>query len=140
MKRRSFETRHLEVFLAAITACFGIWLLLPGDSMGSPAWAEARGITSEANFGRWFLFNGLTHFGWLAVNGGVWWSPLIRLAATAGSSALYLILALSIAAYDINSTGVFTYFALAMGAAVCCAYAWRDAILAARVYRASHNF
>ena len=139
MKRRSFETRHLEVFLAAITACFGIWLLLPGDSMGSPAWAEARGFTPESNWGGLFLTNGLMHFIWLAVNGGLWWSPLIRLMATAGSSTLYIFLALSIAAYDINSTGVFTYFALAIGAAVCCAYAWRDAILAARVYRVSHN-
>lgn len=133
----TFERRNLEVFFACLTTCFGVWLLFPSTAMGSPALVHAIGVASEASWAGMFLTNGLMHCAWLAVNGARWWSPLLRFWAAFGSGGLYLTWAASIAAYDSAATGVFTYSALSGGAWVCCVFAWRDALTAMRVHRAT---
>jgi hypothetical protein len=130
------ERRRLEMFFAMLTAGFGAWLLFPSQAMWSPALVHAREMASEAAWGGMFLTNGAAHCVWLAVNGSRWWSPIVRFGAAFGSASLYLIWAASIAAYDPASTGVFTYSALAVGAAFCCVFAWKDAIAAVRIHRA----
>lgn len=132
----TMERRKLEVFFAALTAGFGLWLLFPSIAMDSPALIHARDMASEGAWGGMFLSNGLAHCVWLAVNGARWWSPIVRFGAAFGSGSLYLIWCVSIAAYDPVSTGVYTYGALSVGAWACCVFAWRDALSAVRMHRA----
>lgn len=129
------ERRKLEVFFALLTTGFGGWLLFPSTAMDSPALAHLVGMAPETAWAGMFLTNGLAHCVWLAVNGARWWSPIVRFGAAYGSASLYLIWAASIAAYDPASTGVYTYAALATGAAFCCVFAWRDALSAMRMRR-----
>ena len=131
-----FERRKLEVFLAMATTGFGGWLLFASDAMAGPAYAPILDMASEAAWGGLFLTNGLAHCAWLAVNGARWWSPILRFWAAFGSACLYLIWAAGFAASSPASTGVYTYAALAVGAAACCVFAWRDALSAVRMHRA----
>ena len=133
----TFERRKLEVFFALLTTGFGMWLLFPSEAMGSAALVHALDMASEAAWAGLFLTNGLMHCAWLAVNGGRWWSTILRFWAAFGSGSLYLIWSASIAAYDPAATGVFTYGALSVGAWACCVFAWRDALTAMRVHRAA---
>lgn len=130
------ERRKLEIFFAVLTAGFGLWLLFPSVAMDAPALTHVRGMASEAAWGGMFLTNGLAHCVWLAVNGARWWSPIIRFWAAFGSASLYLIWCAGFATYDPGNTGVYTYGCLAVGAAWCCVFAWRDAVSAMRVHRA----
>ncbi len=136
----TFERRKLEVFFATLTAGFGLWLLFPSTAMGSPGLAPVLRLTSEASWGGLFLSNGMMHCAWLAVNGARWWSPIVRFWAAFGSGALYLIWCASFASHDPASTGVFTYGALSVGAWACCVFAWRDALIAMKVHRATANY
>ena len=132
----TFERRKLEVFLAALTAGFGVWLLFPSVAMRSPGLQPALAMMGEASWGALFLTNGLAHCAWLIVNGARWWSPILRFWAAFGSASLYLIWAASISSHDPASTGVFTYATLSAGAVACCVFAWRDALSAVRMHRA----
>lgn len=136
----TIERRKLEVFLAAMTAGFGLFLLLPSEAMASAGLAHLRHLASEAAWGGLFLTIGLAHCVWLAVNGARWWSPILRFWASFGSACLYLIWAAAIAQHDSASTAVYTYTGLALGAAACCVFAWRDAITSVRVHRAVCNY
>lgn len=135
MTHSPFEIRRLEIFFAMITAGFGVWLLRHPDSMASPNMVHVRDWMTETSWGALFLANGLMHGAWLAVNGARWWSPIIRFWAAFGSACLYLIWAVGIGAASPNGTGAYTYFALSLGAAWCCAFAWRDAVSAMRIHR-----
>ena len=132
----TFERRKLEVFLAMATTGFGGWLLFASEAMAGPAYAPILDMASEAAWGGLFLTNGLAHCAWLAVNGARWWSPILRFWAAFGSACLYLTWAAGLASYAPASTGVYTYAALAVGAAACCVFAWRDALTAVRMHRA----
>ena len=115
----TFERRKLEVFLATLTAGFGVWLLFPSVAMRSPGLQPALAMMGEESWGALFLTNGLAHCAWLIVNGARWWSPIIRFWAAFGSASLYLIWAASISSHDPASTGVFTYATLSAGAVAC---------------------
>lgn len=132
----TFERRKLEVFFSCLTAGFGLWLLFPSTAMRSPALMHLTDMASEAAWGGMFLSNGIAHCAWLGVNGARWWSPIVRFWAAFGSAGLYLIWCAGFAAYDAAGTGVYTYGGLSVGAAVCCVFAWRDALTAMRMHRA----
>lgn len=135
MTRDMFERRRLEVFFAMTTAGFGMFLLLPMDSLSVPAARELAAVAPESGWGGMFLMNGLMHCVWLAVNGARWWSPIVRYFAAVGSAILYATWAAAFYAYNPASTGVFTYSALAAGAVFCCVFAWNDALSAMRLRR-----
>jgi len=132
----TLERRKLEMFFAMLTTGFGAWLLFPSEAMGSPALRHVAMMASETSWGGLFLSNGLTHCAWLAVNGARWWSPIVRFWAAFGSASLYVAWAVGISTYDPAATGVYTYASLSLGAAMCCVFAWRDAVLAMRIHRA----
>lgn len=131
----TFARRKMEVFFACLTSGFGYWLLFPSQAMASPALQALTDMASEGMWGGMFLTNGLAHCVWLAVNGARWWSPIVRFGAAFGAACLYLIWCAGFAAHDPNSTGVYTYGALAAGAVACCVFAWRDALTALRMRR-----
>lgn len=136
----TFERRKLEVFFAMLTTGFGAWLLFPAQAMDAPALVHVRGMADELAWGGLFLSNGIMHCAWLAVNGARWWSPIVRFWAAFGSASLYLIWCAGFATYDPTGTGVYTYGALAIGAAWCCVFAWRDALTALRMHRAAADY
>lgn len=133
----TMERRKLEVFLACLTTGFGLWLLFPSTAMRSAALVHLTGMAEELWWGAMFLSNGVMHCAWLAVNGARWWSPIVRFWAAFGSASLYLIWCAGFATYDPTATGVYTYGGLAIGAAWCCVFAWRDALSALRMHRAA---
>lgn len=136
----SFERRKLEIFLACLTTGFGLWLLFPSTAMRSAALVHLTDMADEFWWGAMFFSNGLMHCAWLAVNGARWWSPIVRFWAAFGSASLYLIWCAGFATYDPTGTGVYTYGALAIGAAWCCVFAWRDALSALRMHRAAADY
>ena len=129
------ERRRLEVFFAMTTAGFGMFLLLPITSLATPSAVHLTEMASESAWGGMFLTNGMMHCVWLAVNGARWWSGIVRYFAAMGSAILYATWAAGFYAYNPGSTAVFTYSALAIGAAFCCAFAWRDTLTAMRLRR-----
>lgn len=133
----TIERRRLEVFFATLTLGFGIFLLIPAASMDTPAMTHLTDAMPETSWGCLFLVNGMMHCVWLAVNGARWWSPIVRYFTAFGSMTLYLFWSAGIAYSHPWSTAVYTYSALAMGAAMCCTFAWRDALTAMRVRRAA---
>lgn len=132
---QTFERRRLEVFFACLTAGFGLWLMFPSKAMASPALVHLAAIMEEGWWGALFLTNGLSHCAWLGVNGKRSWSPIVRFWAAFGSMGLYLMWSVGFATYDGTATGVYTYGALAVGAAWCCVFAWKDALTAMRTSR-----
>lgn len=131
-----FERRRLEVFLAFATLGFGMFLLLPMESMAAPSF---RVITASVHEGLWglaFLINGAAHVAALMVNGSRWWSPLFRFWAALYSVFLYAFLAAGFWLANPASTAVFTYGALACGSGIAVYWAWRDALKAVRVRHA----
>ena len=131
--RHTFEVRRLEVFFAASTFGMGVFLAAPMKSMGGPAYDVLRVAAQEWLWAWLFMTNGLSHCLWLAVNGARWWSPIARWFAAGFSVLLYLFWALAFAAVNASSTAVFTYGAMAAGSALCCVWAWRDALIAVRL-------
>lgn len=136
----TMERRRLEVFFATLTLGFGAFLLMPVESMDTPAMAHLTKTMDEAHWGGLFLVNGAMHCVWLAVNGARWWSPIVRYGAAFGSMVLYMYWAAGVAYVDSGSTAVYTYSALSVGAAMCCVFAWRDALTAIRVRRAQFGY
>lgn len=136
MTPSTFERRKLEVFFAMTTAGFGLFLLLPAASLSTPSTQVIAAMAPERAWGGLFLTNGLMHCVWLAVNGGRWWSSIVRYFSALGSAILYLTWAGCFYSYNPFSTGVFTYAALAVGAIFCCVFAWRDALTGVRLHRA----
>jgi len=57
----TFERRKLEVFLAVLTAGFGVWLLFPSVAMRSPGLQPALAMMGEGSWGALFLSNGMMH-------------------------------------------------------------------------------
>jgi hypothetical protein len=128
-----FERRRLEVFLAGATGGFGLFLLLPMQSMQGPAFEYIVADIAEPAWGLVFATNGAAHGLALAVNGSRWWSPLIRCWAALYSVILYSILTLGFWAYSPATTAVWTYGSLAFGSGIAVFWAWRDAVKAVRV-------
>ena len=128
-----FERRKLEVFLAATTGGFGLFLLLPMDSMGTPAFSYVTADVSEPAWGLAFALNGAAHGFALAVNGSRWWSPLIRCWAAVYSAILYIVLMVGFAFYSPATTATWTYGSLSFGSAIAAYWAWKDSIQAVRL-------
>jgi hypothetical protein len=139
MVKDLFERRKLEAFLAASTGGFGLFLLLPADSMSSAAFAFVTADISEPAWGLAFAMNGAAHSFALAVNGSRWWSPLVRCWAAVYSAILYAILTAGFMAYSLTSTAVWTYGCLSFGSVIAAAYAWRDSLKAVKVRYALAN-
>jgi hypothetical protein len=131
-----FERRKLEVFLSMTTGGFGLFLLMPAVSMGTPAFQFVTANISENAWGLVFALNGAAHGMALAVNGSRWWSPLIRCWAAVYSATLYAILTAGFMAFSFSTTAVWTYGSLSTGSAIAAYYAWRDSIKAVRIRRA----
>lgn len=131
----TMERRKLEVFFAMLTAGFGMFLLLPMQSMSGYPFVHLRYLAPEEAWGFLFLTNGVMHCTWLAVNGARWWSPIVRYFSALGSAILYGTWAGAFYTYSPTSTAVFTYSALSAGAVFCCVFAWRDALTAMRLRR-----
>jgi hypothetical protein len=131
-----FERRRLEVFLSIATGGFGMFLLLPMESMATPAFTFITADIPEPTWGLAFLLNGTAHGLALAVNGSRWWSPLIRCWAALYSLILYAILTLGFWAFSPATTAVWTYGCLSFGSGIAVFWAWRDAVKAVRVHNA----
>lgn len=131
--RNIFERRKLEVFLAATTGGFGLFLLLPMSSMGTPAFTYVTADVSEPAWGLAFALNGAAHGFALAVNGSRWWSPLIRCWAAVYSAILYIVLMVGFAFYSPATTATWTYGSLSFGSAIAAYWAWKDSIQAVRL-------
>lgn len=136
MRTDLFERRRLEVFLSAITGGFGLFLLLPAESMSTPAFRYVTADISEFAWGCAFAMNGASHGLALAVNGSRWWSPLVRCWASMYSVILYAILTAGFAAYSLTTTAVWTYGSLSIGSYIALYWAWRDSITAVRLRHA----
>jgi hypothetical protein len=128
-----FERRRLEIFLSATTGGFGLFLLLPAESMSGPAFEFVTADISENAWGLVFALNGASHTLALAVNGSRWWSPLVRCWSALYSAILYAILAAGFAAYSLTTTAVWTYGCLSFGSVIAVYWAWKDSIKAVRV-------
>lgn len=140
MRAEMFERRRLEVFLAVATGGFGLFLLLPMVSMGTPAFQFITADVAEPAWGLVFAVNGTAHGVALAVNGSRWWSPMIRCWAALYSVVLYAILTVGFFAYSPATTAVWTYGALSFGSGIAVFWAWRDAVRAVRVRHALANY
>ena len=135
MKTDLFERRKLEVFLAATTGGFGLFLLMPMQSMGTAAFNYVTADIPEPAWVLVFALNGLAHGLALAVNGSRWWSPLIRCWAAVYSAILYIVLAFGFAFYSPATTATWTYGSLSFGSAIAAYWAWKDSIQAVRLKR-----
>lgn len=131
-----FERRRLEVFLSATTGGFGVFLLLPATSMGTPAFEFVTSDITEQAWGFVFAMNGAAHGLALAVNGSRWWSPLVRCWAALYSATLYSILTAGFMAYSLTTTAVWTYGSLSFGSMIAVYWAWKDSIKAVRIRHA----
>ncbi len=128
-----FERRRLEVFLSLATGGFGVFLMLPMQSMTSPAFEVLTSDIAEPTWGLAFAMNGAAHGLALAVNGSRWWSPLVRCWAALYSVMLYAIMTIGFWVYSPAITAVWTYGSLAFGSGIAVYWAWRDSIKAVRV-------
>lgn len=135
-----FERRRLEVFLALATGGFGLFLLLPMESMANPAFLYITANVSEPAWGLAFLMNGAAHMLALLVNGSRWWSPLVRCWAALWSVVLYAVLTLGFWAFSPATTAVWTYGCLSFGSGIAVFWAWRDAVKAVRVRHAVAHY
>ena len=137
--RELFETRRLEVYLAGTTAVFGVWLMMPFESMGSTAFELIRHAAPEWLWGLVFMFNGLSHMMALAINGRRWWSPFMRWFAALTSALVYAGFCAGFVFQQWSTTAVPIYSSLSVGCFICLWFAWRDARLSLEVRRhASH--
>ena len=132
----ALERRPLEMFFAAATLIFGIFLALPMDSMDSPAYTVLIQAAPEPLWAWLFLTNGLSHGLWLAVNGSRWWSPFMRFAAALFSMLIYAFWSVGFALHDPTTTGIVTYGIMSAGSLWCCVLAWRDALVSVRLANA----
>jgi hypothetical protein len=135
-----FERRKLEVFLASATGGFGLFLLLPAQSMNTPAFVFVTADIAEPAWGLAFALNGAAHGLALAVNGSRWWSPLARCWAALYSATLYAILTVGFMAFSLTTTAVWTYGCLSAGAMIAVYWAWKDSVKAVRVRRGLANY
>ena len=128
-----FVRRRLELFFAAHTLLFGLWLLRPVASMDGPGLTAAVAMLPEDKWGSLLFFNGLCHALALLVNGHRWWSPLIRWFAAMTTMMVYAWLSACIYIANPESTGVANYALLSIGAGLCLWSAWQDARIAVRI-------
>jgi hypothetical protein len=133
MRADILERRRLEVFLAVATGGFGMFLMLPMESMGPPAFDFIKAGVAEPAWGLAFALNGAAHGFALAVNGSRWWSPLVRCWAALYSMVLYAIFTAGFYAYSPATTAVWTYGVLSFGSGIAAYWSWRDALAAVRV-------
>lgn len=135
-----YARRKLELFLAGYTLSFGLWLMMPFESMDSPGFRLITIIASEHQWGALFFFNGLSHVLALLVNGHRWWSPLIRWFAAMVSMLVYASMSYLFAIIDPYTTAVANYALLSFGAGMCLVTAWQDARTAQRMRHALAHY
>lgn len=132
-----FQRRRLEIFFAAQTTLFGMWLMLPFVSMAGPSFAMVLTLAPERDWGLLFFFNGCSHALALLVNGRRWWSPFVRWFAAMVTMLAYAALSVCFAQIVPTSTAVANYGLFVIGAGMCMFTAWQDARLAMRLRNAA---
>ena len=110
-----FGKRKLEWLLALYTCGFGIWLLLPPDSMNIRSFATALRFLREGEWGAIYACVGACHALALHINGRAAWTPFARLAAVFLNSQVFLAITAGIYPSNPWGTGVFTYGFLGIG-------------------------
>lgn len=110
-----FDRRKCEWLLALYTLGFGVWLLLPVDSMSPVSFDRALGFMAEARWGAIYAAVGTCHCWALHVNGRAAWTPFGRLGAVFLNSQVFLAITLGVYPSNPWGTGVFTYGFLGIG-------------------------
>lgn len=105
----NYNKRKLEWSLAIYTLWFGGMLMLPPNSMATPAYASVLQHMDETTWGIVYTCVGAAHCTALHINGRAWWTPLVRLAALATNCFVFLGLCMGFAHFDPFSTATLTY-------------------------------
>ena len=101
--------RRIEWWFARVTLLFGLFLMVPRQSMDAAAFFQLRLWAPEVYWGGLFAVTGVTHCTALWINGRRWWTPLVRLCIAAINFAVYLVFATGFWTIDPWTTGVFSY-------------------------------
>lgn len=105
-----FGPRILEWFISFVMVQWGVVLLLPFDSMESPAWAFMRSVASEESWGLFFTLTGMIRLSGLIVNGSLpRVTPHIRIYAAMFGFMVWTGVSYSFAVSGVFSTWIAVY-------------------------------
>lgn len=111
----NYGTRKLEWMLAIYTVYFGVWLIMPWQSMSGESFSNALSFIPESGWGTLYITVGIVHNTALHVNGRGWWTPFVRSTALFMNASVFLALSLNIASINPGGTGVATYTFIVFG-------------------------
>lgn len=104
-----YQKRKLEWSLALYTAWFGGMLLLPANSMATPAYDVVLAYMDETQWGIVYGCVGVAHCTALHINGRAWWTPIVRLIALSINCLVFLGLCLGFSHDNLLGTATLTY-------------------------------
>ena len=110
---RGWGKRPDETKLAAFAMIFGVWLLVPVNSVQSPGMVFIAELADEWLCGAMFLSSGALHMFAVWVNGLHWWTPFYRAFTSFILVGMWALFAFGFAEFNLWSTGVLVYLALA---------------------------
>jgi len=118
---RDWSVTGVQTSALPIFTGFGLWILAWGNggAISAPAFAQVRANVQDMGIGEPYavlglacMFLGLIYTIAIKINGhGMYWTPLARGGACVTISIFMLHFSASIAATQVASTGVFSYFA-----------------------------
>ena len=109
-----YRARRLEWSISIFTVIFGLWLMLPFNSMATPGYSTVLALLQEFEWGIVYAVTGVCHMTALHVNGRGAWTPFARLAALIINSQVLLAMSMGFAHGNPFGTATVTYGLLAV--------------------------